>query len=148
MNNGIRIIKTKDSSVIPHLIPYMEKLIQKANEEYTIESFTQWFRHAINNPLVGLWIGLKKGNRFVKSDGQIIGYAIATITSNLEEDYVNITHIFSEDKSVTKELFNAIENWGRKNSLKIIAGITSRNPEAWKRAYGYKVVSYNMEKEI
>ena len=147
-NNRYKIIRTKDPNIIKFILPYIEKTIQKAREDYSVESFLKWFRISINNPLVGTWVVIKKGNKLLDGDSRPIAYAIATINSNLVEEYVNITHLYSEDKSATRKLFNVIENWAKENGITKIGGLTKRNPEAWKKAYGFEILYFNLIKEI
>ena len=149
INNGYQIIRTKDQSIIEHLVPFMKKLIDKTHEDYSIDSFLKWYRIAIQqSPLVLTWVAIKKGNRLIKSDTRLMGYAIGTISSNLEKEYFNITHLYSDDKKLTNDLLETIETWAKKNGIHTIGGVTKRSPKAWQKKYGYKVISYNMVKEI
>lgn len=149
MANNYQIIRTKDPNIIEHLLPYIKKLINKSHEDYSVDSFVEWFRIRIGSSLVKTWIAIKKGNKLIEGDTQIIGYAIATITSDLEKEYLNIAHLYSENnKKLTKELLDTIEDWAKKNGLHVIGGVTKRNPKAWEKLYGYKLVGYNMMKEI
>jgi len=147
-NSNYQIIRTKDPNVIEHLLPHIEKLVNKTHEDYSVESFVKWLRVSISNPLVKTWIVIKKRNKFVKGDTKIAGYAIGTITSNLEEEYFNISHLYSTEKQITKDLLNTIEHWAKKNGLSKIGGVTKRLPKAWEKLYGYKLISYNLIKEI
>lgn len=148
MNNGIKIIKTSDPNIIEHILPFMEKLINKNHERYKLETFTKWLRTAISNPLVNIWVAVRQGNKFYADDSGINGYLISTITADIEIEYMNIIHLYSDNKKVTKDLLTTSENWAKKHGIKISAGISKRNPKAWQKAYGYKLNSYNMIKEL
>ena len=148
MNNKYKIIKTKDPAIIKHLLPYIEKLITKSREDYSVESFIKWFRLGISNPLVGTWIVVKQGNKLIPGDSKLVGYLIATISFNFEEEVLHITHLYCEDKTITKKLITLVENWGKELGLKKVIGVTKRNPKVWEKMYGYKFLSNNVMKEI
>jgi len=146
--NNYRIIKTKDPAIIKYLLPYFEKLISKSREDYSVESFVKWLRWSISNPLIGVWVLVRQGNKLIKNDTRPIGYAIATINSNLEEEYVNVSHLYSEDKKMTMKLLATVEDWAKEHGINKMGGVTKREPKAWERKFGYKLLSYNMVKEI
>ena len=148
MNNKYKIIKTKDPAIIKHLLPCIEKLIIKSREDYSAESFIKWFRLVITDSLVGTWIVVKQGNRLIPGDSKLIGYLIATMGINFEEELMTITHLYCEDKSVTKQLVRTAEHWAKENGLKKAVGVTKRNPKVWERMHGYKLLSYNVVKNI
>ena len=148
MNNGIRIVKTSDPNIIEHILPFMEKLINKNHENYKLETFTKWLRTAISNPLVNVWIAVKKGNKFYADDSGISGYLISTMTADIEIEFMNIVQLYSNNKKVTKDLLAASESYAKRHGIKLSAGISKRNPKAWEKEYGYKLKSYNLIKEL
>ena len=148
MENGIKIVKTSDPNVIEHILPFMEKLINKNHERYKLETFTKWLRSAISNPLVNIWIAVKQGNKFYANDTGISGYILSTITADIEVEYMNIVHLYSEEKHTAKKLLDASESWAKKHGISLSAGVTKRNPKAWEKKYGYKLISHNVMKEL
>ena len=97
---------------------------------------------------MNIWVAVRQGNKFYADDSGINGYLISTITADIEIEYMNIIHLYSDNKKVTKDLLTTSENWAKKHGIKISAGISKRNPKAWQKAYGYKLNSYNMIKEL
>jgi len=148
MNNGIRIVKTSDPNIIEHILPFMEKLINKNHENYKLETFIKYLRTAISNPLVNVWIAVKKGNKFYADDSGISGYLISTINSDIEYEFMNIIHLYSDNKNVTKNLLVAAESYAKRHGITKSIGVSKRNPKAWQKAYGYKLKSYNLIKEL
>lgn len=147
-NQSYQIIKTKDPAIIKHLLPYIEKTIIKMKEVYSLESFIKWLRIGINNPVVGTWIVVRNGNKLIKNDRKIIGYAVGNIAATLDKEYFNLVHLYSEDKNLTDKLFNTIDNWAKDYGLHEIQIATKRNPKALNKRFGFELMSYNLKKEI
>lgn len=148
MRNKYQIIKTKDPTIIKHLLPYIEKTIKKTKDVYSLESFIKWLRMGIGNPVVGTWIVIRNGNRLVKNDRKIVGYAIGNIAATLDKEYFNLVHLYSEDKSLTDKLCGTVEKWAKDYGLHEIQTTTKRNPKALNKRFGFKLASYNLLKEI
>lgn len=147
-NQSYQIIKTKDPAIIKHLLPYIKKAIKKAKDVYSLESFIKWLRIGINNPVVGTWIIIRNGNRLVKNDRKIVGYAIGNIAATLDKEYFNLVHLYSENKNLTDKLLSTVEEWAKDCGLHEIQIATRRNPKALNRRFGFKLASYNLQKEI
>ena len=144
------IIKTKDPNIIEFLIPHFESFFIKSKANYSFDTFIKWYRMNIANPYVYTFVAIKKGNKLYKDDSNIIGYCIATLNVSMAGEQLNILHLYSNEKKITKNLVSEVENFARKNKIHYLTGATSRNPKAMLRIFkdGWKINSYNMIKEV
>jgi hypothetical protein len=150
MNNvKYDIIKTKDPEVIKFIIPLASKLIEKNKYDYSIEDFSKWCRGNIVNPACGFWICTKKSgnNRFLKEEKKIVGYLVAVMMTFIENEQVFIYHLYSEEKKVTKNLFDTVEKWAKDNGIKKLSALVKR-PKGMCKLFNAKYDSTMIVKEI
>ena len=63
---------------------------------------------------------------------------------NIENGHIVVLAIYGDGK----HWFNVMEEDARRLGIKKIRGSTKRNPAAWSRRHGVKVVGYIIEKDV
>jgi len=139
----MKIIKTKDPNSIKFIHEKIQELIDKEEvTEYNRSMFLKWLRDNISNPILGLWIAIEE----LEDHGfNVLGFVIASIQSNLMEEYINVSQILG-DEEVEKALMEKVENWAKDNGIQK-SMMNSRHPKRWKDR-GWKVDYHILSKEV
>ncbi len=143
----MKIIKTKDPNSIKFLLDKIQELIDKEEiKEYNKSMFLKWLRQNIAFPILGLWIAVEELQEENNVTGfNVLGFIIATIQSNLMEEYVNISQILGSEE-VEKALLEKVDIWTKENGIHKIM-TNSRFPKRWKD-YGFEVEYHILNKEV
>ena len=143
----MRVIKTKDPNSIKFLVDKIQELIDKEGiTEYNKTLFLKWLRQNISFPILGLWIAIEEPETAESSGFNVLGFVIATIQSNLMEEFINISQLLG-DEEVEKALLEKVYSWAKENGIHNIM-TNSRYPERWKEDYGFEVEYHILMKDI
>lgn len=143
----MKIIKTKDPNSIKFLVDKIQELIDKEGiTEYNKSLFLKWLRQNIAFPILGLWIAIEEFEGEEPSIGfNVLGFVIATIQSNLMEEFINISQLLG-DEEVEKALLEKVYGWAKENGIKKIM-TNSRHSEKWQE-YGFEIDYQILIKDI
>lgn len=142
----MKIIKTKDPNSIKFLVDRIQELIDKEGvTEYNKTMFLKWLRQNITIPILGLWIAIEEFEGEESSIGfNVLGFVIASIQSNLMEEYVNISQLLGNEET-EKALLEKVYDWAKENGIQKVM-TNSRHSERWAN-YGFRVDYHILVKE-
>ena len=143
----MKIIKTKDPNSIKFLVGKIQELIDKEEiTEYNKSMFLKWLRQNIAFPILGLWIAIEEFESEETPTGfNVLGFVIASIHSNLMEEYVNISQLLGEEE-VEKALLEKVYGWAKENGINKIM-TNARHLEKWQE-YGFELDYHILSKDI
>lgn len=138
----MRVERIFDIQEVLKCLPF-EREIRNKGREYLRESVQlEFIASTIDNPLFGYFI-------VYDNNDDVLGYSFAILNMAIKgHERVLLIRMYAKQNEVRELLVQAMTEWAKEFNIKIVQITTNKNIKVFKRRYGFKVVSVNMEREI
>lgn len=134
------ITQAKTLDVIPYILEAASKI---EGFEYIPEDLSLYMVSIIHSPASLVLIDMDKQG---KLNGALVAEKVVNVTA--VEIAINLCYVDPKQNGLGKEFLKIVNVWGRINKIKKITILVKRDPEAFKKKYGFKLEHYCMKREV
>lgn len=140
MGYEMRVERITDMTEVIKCLPFEAMVRRKGRETARESKMLLFIQSVIENPFFGYFI--------VYDEDEVAGYAIGMLVLIPEMERLSILRMVALTKEVRLLLESALATWAKESKVDMAQITTSKNIKAFKRKWGFKVVSVNLERRI
>lgn len=122
-------------------LPFEREIRNKGRENISERDMLLFVQSQLGNPGFGFFMAYD-------DEGNVIGYVIGVLNIIPGFKRVHLLRVYAKKKEIFDGLMLAGSEWARAYKIDIVSITTAKHAKAYKRHYGFKAVSVNMERRI
>lgn len=122
-------------------MPFEREIRKKGRDDEHEGKYLYFIQSQINNPAFGFWMVYDENDN-------VVGYTVVMLSLFPGLERLHLIRIYAKQKEIQNLIEETLKVWVKPYKIKI-AQMTVTDPrqiKAFKRRFGYKVVSVNMER--
>ena len=136
----MKITLAESISDLLECVPFEREIYTKGRETTKTDKLLRFFEAQLTNPWFRFWIA--------RDDDKVVGYLVAMISLIPTIERIYLIRMYAKTAELREALLDKGRELAKENNIKIVHMTVTKHIKVFKRKYGFKPVSINMERRI